>query len=127
MSSFGAVSALQGQATDPFARGPLANSTPAGGGASSTSNTNPNGQLTGDSFIKLLTAQLQVQDPLNPIDPTSFVTQLVQFNQLAQLIDINTTLSGGASASGSPTGSNSQGNAGPATVQSSASAAATHI
>lgn len=125
MSSFGAVNALQAQVTDPFARSPLASSAP-NTGASSVSNTNPNGQLTGDSFIKLLTAQLQVQDPLNPIDPTSFVTQLVQFNQLAQLIDINTTLSGAAS-SGSPTGSNSQGNATPTTVQSSASAAATHI
>jgi flagellar basal-body rod modification protein FlgD len=44
---------------------------------------------------------LQAQDPLNPIDPTAFVTQLVQFNQLQQLIDINQTLTQPAAASSS--------------------------
>lgn len=66
----------------------------------STSSSSSNDQLTGDSFIQLLTAQLQAQDPLDPIDPTTFVTQLVQFNQLEQLIDINQTLSAGAATTG---------------------------
>ncbi len=70
-------------------------------GASDTPNPAPSNQLTGDSFIQLLTAQLQSQDPLNPVDPTTFVTQLVQFNQLEQLIDINTTLSAAAASTGS--------------------------
>lgn len=69
-------------------------------GTSDSANPAPSNQLTGDSFIQLLTAQLQSQDPLNPVDPTTFVTQLVQFNQLEQLIDINMTLSGAASATG---------------------------
>lgn len=73
--------------------------------ASSTSGPVPNNQLTGNDFITLLAAQLQAQDPLNPIDPTTFVTQLVQFNQLEQLININQTLSGvpAATASSSAT------------------------
>jgi flagellar basal-body rod modification protein FlgD len=69
------------------------------GTTDSSSQTPPSNQLTGNSFIQLLSAQLQAQDPLDPIDPTTFVTQLVQFNQLEQLIDINQTLSGTAAAS----------------------------
>src|SRR6267142_2118635 len=48
--------------------------------------------LTGNDFLTLLTAQLKSQDPLQPMDPTAFVGQLVQFNSLQQLIDINQTL-----------------------------------
>ena len=43
-------------------------------------------------FLQLLTAQLQNQDPLNPVDPTQFTSQLVQFNMLDQLSQINQTL-----------------------------------
>src|SRR6516164_8075832 len=67
-------------------------------GLSGSSDSAPSNELTGNSFIQLLTAQLQAQDPLNPVDPTTFVTQLVQFNQLEQLIDINSTLSGAAAS-----------------------------
>jgi flagellar basal-body rod modification protein FlgD len=45
-----------------------------------------------DSFLKLLTTQLQYQDPLSPLDSTQFVTQLVQFSQVEQAIKTNTTL-----------------------------------
>jgi len=48
--------------------------------------------LTGSSFITLLTAELQSQDPTNPIDPTTMMTQLVEFNELQQTMDINQTL-----------------------------------
>ena len=37
-----------------------------------------------DTFLKLLVAQLQYQNPLNPTDSTQFVTQLAQFSQLEQ-------------------------------------------
>jgi flagellar basal-body rod modification protein FlgD len=85
----------------------LDSSTNSGNGASGASGTSNSGnsssnssnQLTGDSFIQLLTAQLQAQDPTNPVDPTTFVTQLVEFNQLQQLIEINQTLSGVAAPS----------------------------
>jgi flagellar hook assembly protein FlgD len=84
-----------------------ASSTAGTSSSSSTSSADSGNQLTGNDFITLLAAQLQAQDPLNPIDPTTFVTQLVQFNQLQQLIDINQTLSPlGANASDTTAHSN---------------------
>src|SRR4029077_7956103 len=47
-------------------------------------------QLANEStFLKLLMAQVQNQDPMNPTDSTQFVGQLVQFSQLEQLLGIN--------------------------------------
>ncbi len=46
-----------------------------------------------NSFMQLLTTQLQNQSPLDPVDPSQFTTQLVQFNMLDQLAQINQTLS----------------------------------
>jgi flagellar basal-body rod modification protein FlgD len=43
-----------------------------------------------DEFLTLLVAQLEYQDPLNPVDSTQFTTQLAQFSQLEQLEEINT-------------------------------------
>ncbi len=39
---------------------------------------------TTDTFLKLLVAQLQNQNPLEPSDPIQFVTQLAQFTSLEQ-------------------------------------------
>ncbi len=39
-----------------------------------------------DMFLNLLTTQLRNQDPLNPMDPTEFVSQLTQFSQLEQMV-----------------------------------------
>jgi flagellar basal-body rod modification protein FlgD len=43
-----------------------------------------------DTFLKLFVAQLQNQDPLNPNeqDPTQMVSELAQFSQLEQLVNI---------------------------------------
>jgi flagellar basal-body rod modification protein FlgD len=41
-----------------------------------------------DTFLQLLVAQIQNQDPTNPIDSTTFLTQLASFSQLEQLIGI---------------------------------------
>jgi len=38
-----------------------------------------------DMFMKLLMAQLKSQDPMDPVDPNQFVSQLVQFNSLNEL------------------------------------------
>jgi flagellar basal-body rod modification protein FlgD len=45
------------------------------------------------TFLRLLVAQLQNQDPLSPADSTQFVSQLTSYSQLEQLINIdkNTT------------------------------------
>lgn len=45
-----------------------------------------------EDFLKLLVAQLQHQDPLNPADPTEFTAQLAQFGQLEQLTNANKSL-----------------------------------
>jgi flagellar basal-body rod modification protein FlgD len=57
-----------------------------------SSTANSNNQLGPNSFITLLTAQLQAQDPLNPMDPSQMVNQLTQINSLQQLIQIQTDL-----------------------------------
>ncbi len=44
-------------------------------------------------FLQLLVAQLKYQDPLNPVDGTTFVTQLAEFQQL------NTSISTGSDVS----------------------------
>lgn len=54
--------------------------------ASAGANLQPN------DFITLLVAQLKSQDPFNPMDPTTFVNQLVQFNTLEQVIGIRQDL-----------------------------------
>ena len=45
-----------------------------------------------DSFLKLLTAQVANQDPLKPMDSTTFVTQLAQLSQVEQSVKANTNL-----------------------------------
>jgi flagellar hook assembly protein FlgD len=67
------------------------------GGTTSTSSSSTTSdstslpdQLTSEStFLNLLVAQIQNQDPLNPTDSIQFVGQLVQFSQLEQLLSIN--------------------------------------
>lgn len=69
---------------------PHATSSPAAN-ANASSTSNPV-QDTDSMFMKLLTAQLQNQSPLDPVDPMQFTTQLVQFNMLDQLSQINSVL-----------------------------------
>ena len=51
-------------------------------------------QLAGnfDTFLKLLTTQLQNQDPMAPMDSNQFTQQLVQFSQVEQQINTNSNL-----------------------------------
>lgn len=51
-----------------------------------------NTQTDKEVFLKLLTAQLKYQDPLNPMDNTEFVGQLAMFSALEQVMNINNTL-----------------------------------
>ncbi len=44
------------------------------------------------SFLKLLIAQVSNQDPLEPMDSTTFVSQLAQLTQVEQTITTNTNL-----------------------------------
>jgi len=45
-----------------------------------------------NQFLTLLVAQLKNQDPMNPTDPTQFVSQLAQFSTVEQLVQGNGTL-----------------------------------
>ena len=63
------------------------------------SNPNANGissskesALGKDEFMNLLVAQLQNQDPLNPMDSTAFTSQLAEFSSLEQLSNVNENL-----------------------------------
>lgn len=42
-----------------------------------------------DEFLKLLTFQLQNQDPMNPMEQEKFTAELAQFSQLEQLTNLN--------------------------------------
>ncbi len=62
---------------------------PAASGAPASATGNMD-QLTNEStFLQLLVAQIQNQDPMNPTDSIQFVGQLVSFSQLEQLLSIN--------------------------------------
>jgi len=43
-------------------------------------------------FLKLMTAQMQNQDPFNPVDNTQMVAQMAQFSSLAGISEMSTTL-----------------------------------
>jgi len=45
-----------------------------------------------DTFLSLLTAQLQNQDPLEPVNSTDFVAQLAQFSAVEQQVQTNNAL-----------------------------------
>jgi flagellar basal-body rod modification protein FlgD len=45
-----------------------------------------------NTFLQLLVAQIQNQDPTQPMDSTAFMTQLAQFSSLEQLIGIRQTV-----------------------------------
>jgi flagellar basal-body rod modification protein FlgD len=44
------------------------------------------------TFLQLLVTQIKNQDPLNPTDGTQFLSQLAQFSELEQMINVNTNL-----------------------------------
>ncbi len=46
-------------------------------------------ELGQQEFLQLLVAQLQNQDPVNPMDGAQFASQLAQFNSVEQLISVN--------------------------------------
>lgn len=68
---------------------------PASGGAGSSAQDQQASLFNGverDTFLRLLVSQLRNQDPLNPQDPTEFVTQLAQFSSLETLLEMRNSL-----------------------------------
>jgi flagellar basal-body rod modification protein FlgD len=66
--------------------------TPSSASASSANNATSQLSSNFDTFLQLLTTQLQHQDPLDPMDTSQFTQQLVEYSQVEQQIDSNTNL-----------------------------------
>ncbi len=74
-----------------------------------SSPTDPGVDLT-NTFLQLLSVQLENQSPLNPVDPNQFVTQLATFDSLGELNQIQslmqTLVNDVGGTSGSASGAN---------------------
>jgi flagellar basal-body rod modification protein FlgD len=79
-----AVSLLTSAASAASSPAPAADAT----GAAKTA-AKKNDVVNQADFMQLLIAQLQNQDPLNPLDSANFSAQLAQFSSLQQLTEIN--------------------------------------
>jgi len=60
---------------------------------SSTKTSSSAYDLGADDFMTMLIAELQSQNPLDPMDGKEFAAQLAQFSSLSQLSELNTTMS----------------------------------
>ncbi len=76
---------------------PMIGSTAASSGA--TTSAAAKTMLGKDDFMKLLVAQMQHQDPLNPSDSSQMAAQLAQFSSLEQLTNISQQMATQASDS----------------------------
>lgn len=57
-----------------------------------SSTTSSRAQLNLQDFVRILSAQLNHQDPLKPMDNTEFLAQLAQFSSLEQSRQLNDKL-----------------------------------
>jgi flagellar basal-body rod modification protein FlgD len=84
-----------------------ASSSPSSSTASTTAAINATDSLGNENtFLQLLVAQIQNQDPTQPVDSSTFLTQLAEFSQLEQLIGIRQDV--GQLDPTTPTGSGTQ-------------------
>ena len=85
------VSSIAGEALpkpSPSTTAPSAVTPTSAGAAQGTTKENPK-----ETFMKLLVAQLEHQNPLSPMDNSQFTQQLAQFTSLEQLQSMNANLS----------------------------------
>ncbi|MDP2878338.1 MAG: flagellar hook assembly protein FlgD [Sulfuricella sp.] len=61
-------------------------------GTSTASTTKTTAQETEDRFLKLLVAQMQNQDPLNPMDNAEVTSQMAQLSTVTGIDNLNSTL-----------------------------------
>jgi len=64
-----------------------------------TGSTTPANFVSKDAFLKILVSQLKYQNPLEPMKPDQFLTQLSQLTQVEQLQNITDSLAGMKKAS----------------------------
>jgi flagellar basal-body rod modification protein FlgD len=70
--------------------------TPTPTGTQGTSMTNPSSNLGENDFLMLMMDQLKAQDPLNPSDPTQYLSELAGFSSLEQQTKIATSTASAA-------------------------------
>lgn len=65
-------------------------------GTTGTATPRPSGALSADfeTFLKMLTTQMQNQDPLNPIESSDYAVQLATFSNVEQSVLTNQLLEG---------------------------------
>ena len=76
--------------TPPISTAASAGGTPSGAAASAKVE-NPGGELDKNDFLKLMVAQLQAQNPMEPTSDTEYTAELAQFSQLEQTTNIAAT------------------------------------
>ena len=73
---------------------PITSSTSASAVSASGAVTATSAAADKSMFLQLLVAQLKNQDPSAPMDSTSFVTQLAQFQQLESTVNMGQDITG---------------------------------
>ncbi len=86
--------------------------TSATSGASAATGTKTNAKsgfasLGQADFLKLMTVQMQQQDPFNPVDQKEMLAQMAQFSSLSGITETNDTLKGIATKLDKMSGSDS--------------------
>jgi flagellar basal-body rod modification protein FlgD len=97
-----ALSALSSIANAASTAGESTGATSSSGSTGTSATTRRNDALGQTEFLSLLVAQLQNQDPLNPLDSADFSAQLAQFSSLEQLMQINQSLAALGADDGTP-------------------------
>jgi flagellar basal-body rod modification protein FlgD len=54
----------------------------------------PGSELDKNAFLRILSAELTNQDPMNTKDSTQYVSQMAQFASMEQMSNLNTTMTG---------------------------------
>src|ERR1039458_10383047 len=92
MSDISGTTTATHQPTAMLPPGDTASAT-SGTSTSSTTNLLGSNGVNADTFLKLLVAQLQYQNPDNPVDSTQFLSQTASFEEVQELGSLQTSLS----------------------------------
>jgi len=73
---------------EPITTAHIASATSTPGPPESTTPENPNGVLGQNDFLKLMVAQLQAQNPLEPGNSNEYLNEVAQFTQVEQITNL---------------------------------------